>query len=99
MTQCFTRTDALVPRGPSAAQLVAGTELELPLVLVLLAPLELACRDGLATEDLLVPRVLIRGACDTPDLTVCHNFFALAGSHDIDCQERQQQKGMHLLSS
>merc|ERR1719235_2994688 len=71
----------------SAPKLVARTELQLPLVLVLLAPLKLACRKGLAAEDDLVARMLILCASNTLNLAL--------GDHALSKEEGQQDEGAH----
>merc|ERR1719263_2287743 len=60
----------------SASHLGAGPELQLPLVLVLLAPLELTICDGLAAHDDFVSGMFIRSAGDSLQLALCHRRLA-----------------------
>merc|ERR1719235_2726341 len=79
----------------SAPKLVARTELQLPLVLVLLAPLKLACRKGLAAEDDLVARMLILCASNTLNLALGHNATAaeaLLGGHALRKRRASKMK-------
>merc|ERR1719281_359998 len=93
------RSSSLPLVSNSATKLVAGAELQLPLVLVLLTPLELASREGLAAEDDLVPRVLVLSAGDALNLALGHDAAAaeaLLVGHARGEEKSQQDKGPHV---
>merc|ERR1719191_1918011 len=90
-----------------APQVVASTELDLPVMLVLHAPVQLAFGERLTAENELVPAVFIRGAPRwvrvalrinhaTRQVTLGHNAPAVAVqpglcAHGKECKEQRNR--------
>merc|ERR1719265_2343659 len=88
------RSEAQWP-GNSATHLGACTKLELPLMLVLLTPLELTCLEGITTDNDLKARMLISSASNTFQLALCD--WCMAAQPASRGHERQQEQGKNLV--
>merc|ERR1719473_1727081 len=79
----------------SATHLGTCTKLELPLMLVLLAPFKLTCLEGLATDNNLEPGMLISSASNSLQLSLSH--WRLAAEPTSGGEQRQEEEAEHLV--
>merc|ERR1719387_1343273 len=81
-----------------ATHLGACAKLELPLMLVLLAPFQLTCLESLAADDDLEPGVLISSASNPLQFSLSHwRLTAKATSRGEQRQDEQVKCLVHLL--
>merc|ERR1719473_486966 len=79
----------------SATHLGTCTKLELPFMLVLLAPFKLACLEGLAADNNLEPGMFISGASNSLQLSLSH--WCLAAEPTSRSEQRQDKQVKHLV--